>query len=49
MSKLYEFKVCPCGWGDSPEEAWESCKEAFNIDYETDLEYEIIDEDDENT
>lgn len=35
MSELYDFTVVMCGWGDSPEEAWEKCKENFDIDKDT--------------
>jgi len=45
MSKLYKFDVTMCGWGDSVEEAWENCKENFNIDNQELPEFEIIDED----
>jgi len=45
MSKLYDFTVDMCGWGDTPEEAWENCKENFDIDKQELPEYEIIDED----
>ena len=34
MSKLYMFKLYPCGWGDTPEEAWEAMKENFYIEKE---------------
>lgn len=34
-----------CGWGDTPEEAWENCKDNFDIDEQNFPEYEIVDED----
>lgn len=45
MSKLYEFDVTMYGWGDSAEEAWENCKENFNIDNQELPEFTIVDED----
>ena len=45
MSKLYDFDVTMCGWGDSVEEAWENCKENFNIDNQELPEFTIVDED----
>lgn len=44
MSKLYDFTIGVCGWGESPEEAWEACKENFNIDKMEIADYEISDE-----
>lgn len=32
--KLYEFTVTMCGWGNTPEEAWENCKDQYDIDKE---------------
>lgn len=45
MSKLYDFSVVMCGWGDTPEEAWANCKENYDIDQEELPEYSIVDED----
>ena len=47
MSKLYDFNVIMCGWGNSVEEAWENCKEGYDIDKQEMPEFTIVDEDDE--
>lgn len=47
MAKLYEFTLNPVGWGDTLEEAWDNCKESYDIEKEGIPEkgnYEIIDE-----
>ena len=48
MAKLYEFTITMCGWGDTSEQAWENCKENFDIAYESipvKEKIEIIDND----
>lgn len=47
MSKLFEFTVTMVGWGDTPADGWEACKENFDIDSEPLPPNEIIDADDE--
>lgn len=44
--KLFEFTLTVCGWGETVEEAWETCKENFDIDDEPIPESEVIDEKD---
>lgn len=47
MSKLFEFTIKICGWGDTPNEAWEDAKESFDIvreEYPNEDCIEIIDE-----
>lgn len=45
MAKLYEFSLTLCGWGNNPMEAWDNCKDSFDIDKENvPEEFEITDE-----
>jgi len=50
MAKLYNFKLELAGWGENPEEAWDACKENFDIDREelpkSTVEEEMEDEED---
>lgn len=46
MSKLYDFSVIMCGWGNTPEEAWRDCQESFDILAENvPIDYTVVDDD----
>ena len=47
MSKLYDFSLVICGWGNTVDEAWENAKNNFDIDKEQLLEYELIEDDED--
>ena len=44
MSKLYDFSVVICGWGDTPDEAWSNAKDNYDIDKELLPEYELAED-----
>lgn len=45
-NKLYDFYFGGTGWGETPEEAWENCKENYDLDKMDLPEYELIEEED---
>jgi len=50
MQKLYTFKVLICGYGDTPEEAWDRAVEQFSMEpgpTPDEGDYEITEEEDQ--